>query len=296
MEIREFAEIVAEELRRELKEGYNITIEQVRKNNGHIETGLSVRKEGSNIAPVIYLKELKECFEEGKSMEWVTEQLLPIVQEKSMEKKIDMSSFREFETARERIVYKLVNTKKNEEDLKNRPYVEFFDLAVVFYYLVEEETLENGMIQITNEHKRLWDVDTSMLLEAADQNSRLLLGTKVMDLKRLLEAEYGMPKEVLDPMESGGMKILSNRKGHLGASSILYPGLLKSVAKMEGCSLYLLPSSIHEFILLPDRDNQDVSELEETVSQVNKENVSEEEFLSNNVYYYDCNEDEIKLL
>ena len=192
-------------------------------------------------------------------MEWVTEQLLPIVQEKSMEKKIDMSSFREFETARERIVYKLVNTKKNEEDLKNRPYVEFFDLAVVFYYLVEEETLENGMIQITNEHKRLWDVDTSMLLEAADQNSRLLLG-------------------------------------HLGASSILYPGLLKSVAKMEGCSLYLLPSSIHEFILLPDRDNQDVSELEETVSQVNKENVSEEEFLSNNVYYYDCNEDEIKLL
>ena len=74
-----------------------------------------------------------------------------------------------------------------------------------------------------------------------------------------------------------------------GASALFYPEFLEQVAKRFRGKFFILPSSIHELILVPDY-GEDVKGLKEIVSDVNDNSdaVTEEDFLSNSVYHYDA--------
>ena len=73
-----------------------------------------------------------------------------------------------------------------------------------------------------------------------------------------------------------------------GASAILYPNTLKGLYNKIG-SFYILPSSIHEVICVPDK-NANLEVLKSTVKDANKTVVSQEEKLSDNVYYFNGEE------
>lgn len=71
-----------------------------------------------------------------------------------------------------------------------------------------------------------------------------------------------------------------------GAVAAFYPGVLKGVSEKLGKSLFLLPSSIHEFIMLEDNGIYNPEQLEQMVMEVNHSAVEQEEILSDSVYYY----------
>ena len=71
-----------------------------------------------------------------------------------------------------------------------------------------------------------------------------------------------------------------------GAASMLFENELHELAENLGSDLYILPSSVHE-VLAVSAASESPEELAEMVVQVNKEEVSLDERLSNQVYHYD---------
>lgn len=92
-----------------------------------------------------------------------------------------------------------------------------------------------------------------------------------------------------DKMVTGSetsMKVLSNLKRTYGAACILYPGVLEKISG-KGGKLYIIPSSIHETIILPYDEVYSVEELKKMIHEVNSLNLPPEEVLSDSLYYYD---------
>ena len=83
------------------------------------------------------------------------------------------------------------------------------------------------------------------------------------------------------------MYLISNTASIHGAAAVLYPSVLSALAKRLDGSFYLLPSSIHEFIAVPFKREYAPEELREIVREVNESQVEEEEYLSDQIYYYD---------
>lgn len=83
------------------------------------------------------------------------------------------------------------------------------------------------------------------------------------------------------------MYILTNEEKYFGAAALLYPHVLSHISRLLHCNFYVLPSSIHECILVPDSGQFSKKELETMVREVNETQVEDEEVLSQNVYYYD---------
>ena len=83
------------------------------------------------------------------------------------------------------------------------------------------------------------------------------------------------------------MKVLSNRQQLNGAACMLYPGVLDQIAAQMGCGFYILPSSVHEVILLPDRGEEDPGSLKSMVVQVNRTQVPREDILTDSLYCFD---------
>ena len=77
-----------------------------------------------------------------------------------------------------------------------------------------------------------------------------------------------------------------------GAGVILYPGFLEQVS--GGRDLFLIPSSIHEWLYLEDKGEITAEELTGLLRAVNREVVEEEEVLSDQLYYYDGKKGEMR--
>ena len=88
--------------------------------------------------------------------------------------------------------------------------------------------------------------------------------------------------------------VLTNNNSQLGAAVILYDGVLKDIAKGE--DLVILPSSIHEVLILKAKQNDSPAELKAMVQDVNATQVALEERLSDNVYKYNAKLDKIEIL
>ena len=82
------------------------------------------------------------------------------------------------------------------------------------------------------------------------------------------------------------MYVLTNTQKLYGAGCMLYPGLLEAISEKLDADLYLLPSSIHEVILLPAESRICQKELAEMVDSINRTELAADEILSSSVYYY----------
>ena len=91
------------------------------------------------------------------------------------------------------------------------------------------------------------------------------------------------------------MYVLTSKDSIFGAISMFYPNGLKELAKELGSDLYILPSSIHDVIVLPAQEEIDADMLKDMVHRVNKDYVDVEELLSDSVYYYKKESDSLSI-
>ena len=75
-----------------------------------------------------------------------------------------------------------------------------------------------------------------------------------------------------------------------GAGVLAYQDFMDQAAEKIGGDFYVIPSSIHEILLVPDNGEVQAEGLKEMVQEVNATEVSPEEKLSDNVYHYDSKE------
>lgn len=191
------------------------------------------------------------------------------------------------------IFYQLRNYEKNKSWLTEVPYIRYLDMAIVFYYPVPGKE-EEHMALITNENIKSWQLSVEKLEELAEENTPKFQPLFFTALETLIQE---LCEECLMPQFQSGnrlpMYVLSNNKKLFGAAAMLYPGVLLQISRYLKDDLYVLPSSVHECIIVPANSVYTRNELENIVREVNENQVPDEDFLSNNIYFYSSQDDSL---
>ena len=289
---QDFAELAQTALREAVGTEAEVSIQKVRKNNGIILTGVSIFGKERNMSPTIYLESFYEQYQNGETMEEIVEEILSCYQEHDSETVFDTDFFLDYELAKERIAYKLINREKNRALLEEIPYLPFLDLAITFFCKIEHEELGCGAIQIRSEHMRLWGVTKEQLFHDAKQNMPTLypeLICTMQELFRSVEQEQAVSEEMAEEVEKAKelqIYVVTNIYKSYGAAAALYEGVLENLAEHLKSSLAILPSSVHELIVLPVQSRKEALSMRGMVQEINRTRVDPEEVLADSVYYY----------
>ena len=296
MEISVFKGKVQKAVGEVLGSEYTVELREVRKNNGVVLQGLMIRRAEDNVTPTIYLNSFWEAYEGGVTFADIIRKIVSIYKNDGIGHRIDVSFFTDFEKVKEKLCFRLVNREKNREQLEKVPYVPLLDLAICFYYAFDGVGVENGMIPLYRSHMENWNVTERELLECAMANTPRLFPCEVIPMEEALEDMIQeLPEELQeDILRRISMRILTNSCKTYGACSILYPGVLERLAESVGGDFYLIPSSIHEFLILPKAQDRDEEELKSMIAEVNRTELSPEEILSDHLYLYNRQEKKVR--
>lgn len=308
MEFTSFKTLVRDEVAKRTGEQFHVRINDVTKNNGVVLSGITMLQDDNNISPTIYLNKYYEAYENGDiTLRCIVDEVLDTYERNKVNQSVDMRFFMNYERIKDRIIFKLIHAERNKELLKDIPHIRYLDFAVVFQCLISDEMFGNATIMIHNAHLKIWEITEKELYEKAIKNTPVLQRYDIKTMKdvlcemMLLEEMEG--KEILnkneyieDLQDATPMYVLSNRTRVQGASCILYPNILKDFASAVKSDFYILPSSVHEVILLPAQGDEDKEGLKRMVCEVNETQVEREEVLSDSVYYYSQEKGELSIL
>ena len=293
MNITSFTNQIVQLLQKELGDTYQISLRKVTKNNGVTLTGIVAKREDFNSFPTIYIDDYYDQDAGEEELLSITRNMADRLRQADVNQTLDINEFIDFSRAKHKISFKLINTDMNRKLLKDIPSRPFFNLSIVYYYLLEKDSFEgNASILIRNSHMDTWEVNEEEIYEAAYYNAPRLLPPMLQSMDELLDGAFpGESFEDLIPMY-----VLTNREKLFGASCILYPDALKKFAQSVNSDLYVLPSSIHETILLPQNSELNPEAFLDIVTEINHSQVEEEEVLADSVYFYNKKEDALYLL
>lgn len=317
-----FTQAILKNLQEKLGSDYKVFSQCVKKNNGIELTGVIAKHVRRTTSPTIYINNFyKKDITQGEIRK-ISEDLLKEFQAAEFEKDIDLSDFVLFDKAKERLGFKLIHAKKNKELLQTVPYKRFHDLAIVFYYTVNEAPFHGkATILVNNSHMERWGIKTDELFEVAMKNTPFLYPSKITNMAEIMKeilseglrqdiegARLGDESgsfdedwidEMISQMSAGAgkekipMYVLTNSTKIYGAACMLYPEVLKNFSEQSGQDFYVLPSSVHEVILVPANSKTDRNALRDIVTDINRTQVAEEEILADSVYFYSRSLDKI---
>ncbi len=197
---------------------------------------------------------------------------------------IDLSNLT-FENRKENIVFQLVNYEQNKQMLAQAPHRKYLDLAIVYRLIVDADDSGTASILINDAFKKIFKATEEELFNEAVLNTKRIFEPTITDMVDVIGAGMGVPTEMLAMMPRRESWVITNKQKLNGAGSILYEEYLYELANDLDDDLYILPSSIHECILLP-ANGKDPYYLSEMVNEVNGSKVEPCERLSNEVYFY----------
>lgn len=297
MSFEEFTEDVLKEIRMKMGDAFQIRKRDVIKNNDVKMTGIEVIKEEADIGPCVYLDEVYREYEsDGMKFDEIVDEVYRLILKHAEDTPdFDISGFREWETIRGDIYPKLVNAKQNKELLAKIPHRTFMDLAVVYYAVARDHAREDiGTILILNGHMEIWGQEEENLYQTAMMNMCVDGEADFTDIKTIVERITGITISEKDgnDLHDTDMYVLTNHCRRFGAAEILDKKTLRMVADQVGDGFIVLPSSVHETIVLPSKEEAEYEVMAHMVRDINKSLVEAEERLSDHVYVY-SREDEI---
>lgn len=266
-----------------LPKGSSLHRFRAHQNNGGTLDGLGVFTPDTTQGPAIYLNSFYEAHKKGVSLTHILTEIQYLLEEYRrvpFPLQVDIS---DFNSIKSRIVCKLIHQTSNRELLKEVPNRPFLDLAVVCYLYLGDTEAGNASVTIQYAHLALWNLTEEELFSLAFQNTPNILPSEERNIEDMM-AELIPELPPLPP--SYPMYVLTNCKRYFGAATLLYPDILQDFATRMNTDFYVLPSSIHEVILLPAENHMSMEALGTMVNEINAEAVPPADWLSNHVYYY----------
>lgn len=314
----EFVQEILKKLQNRVGDRYQIQHKQIIRNNALVLDGILLQQAQERIVPSIYLNGYYEDYLSGQSADQIIDLLLKLYHEQkdnysSLEDEISF----DFETIKESIYFRLVNYDMNRRLLKDVPHRIIWDLAVTYHCMVHSDGDHIGSVQITTEHCSHWQINEAELMTLAARNTprlfpsvfrpmgdimRDMIGTELKNAQD--SGDHEQEQLLSDNLEEldrenllskSGMYVLTNTRGINGAACLLYSDSIRTLSdKLQG-DFYILPSSIHELIVIPDNVNPE-RDLCRMVSDINQTQVPKEDILSDNIYRYDTASGQIRLI
>ena len=273
------------------RDNLDIELRHVQKVNQQDLLSLTVKPKDSNIAPSVYLNSAFEAYQEGQSMENILHSLENTITDHSIVDKIDVDFISKFEGVKDQIFPKLINKDMNNELLDKVPHYDLGDLAVLFYVKIENPQFGGGSVTVNDQIFEQWGVDDKTVMDAAMKN--LKDNTQCKDLFGFIqEIAPGLDDafEADVPVDKSPI-ILSTDSQMFGAAAILNEDIMKGLCDRVGGDIVIIPSSIHECLILGDENTPDQERaLNQMVHEVNATTVAQEDLLSEHVYHFNGEE------
>jgi len=290
--INSFASAVAETIKAQADNFFpnnikvsSVDIQEVTKGNDIKWVGLVIRKEGSNIAPNIYLESFFDRYLKGEDMDTLIDEICE-ARVKNDAPDINTDDLTNLDKVKDKITCKVICKKLNEQYLTGKPHKVVEDLAVMYIVNLGENDDGQMTMPVTDGLLKSYNLTLEELDEIAMEN----LAKSPIVFKSMYDVMKGMvDEEMYDmlPPDDGTTYVLTNQSGVNGAAAILDKATMDFIAGTLDSDFIILPSSIHEVIIVkatPEMMNGD--EFNDMVNQVNDTCLDPKEILSDHAYIY----------
>lgn len=289
------------------EEEYTMEVKDVNK-PGCSYTGLCIRPEHKSrgIMPVLnmnkaymeFCEEYKACTanaynEETRVARCMGKILKDLAATASKAPDIELGTgLLDYKKAKEHLFIRVINAQGNEKILEASPHTKVSDLALTYHLMVnmnaDNDHVGSGSVIVTKDMMKAYGVTQEQLHADAVSNAQTLLPAALRSLDGCIEEMSG---QTLPEDCRTGIMVLTNTKSVYGASALFYPGQMEAIGKMIGGDYYVIPSSIHEILVVEDNGEEPPRQmsamLSEMVCEVNQISVAPEEWLSDHAYHYD---------
>ena len=308
MNYKEFKDYISDHIEAYLPEDFRcerVTVSQVCKSNDQILDALFIEEEGNIAAPNIYLEEYYTKYAQGTSTEDILKEIADFRICFRSPESIGLdplicnpSALEKFENVKDKIVARLHNYEGSKTYLEDKAFRLVEDLAITYHiYVAAGPSIYTTAI--TRDLMRLYHTSIEELHSLAVKNMPQLMPIWFRSLDTLV-AESIIDRGEAETLEETGVKlteeglidddgtmVISNSARCYGASVLLVPEYMDCLGRVLGKDLFIIPSSVHEVILRPAEQVDDVADLRRVIREVNRGVVEKEERLSDNVYTYD---------
>lgn len=303
--MKEFTEKLVKEIENRIGDKYCVRVHKIVKINDVMLNSLNVFEKNRSISPNIYIEKLYEKYEEGYSINEIADYVATIVRKQFnaiRNKEEVMQQMYDYKNINENLVFRIVNKEMNQKYLKGKVYCQVMDFAQVFYILVDQT--EDGMLYIplSEEIFKEWKMSIDELKKQAMKNMNKKLPVEIKTLNSIIfdmlkEVEIDVKEEEKEKfLETDNVFVMTNKLKMYGATTIFYKDVLKKFALQQNVEeLIIVPSSVHEVLLICKDDNEWINEerFQEMLLEVNEAEVETTDLLSNSIYVYKLESEEI---
>lgn len=311
LDFEEFKNEVVDNIKDFLPQEYaeaEVKLNQTMKNNDVELSSLTVRMEGETVVPNIYLENFYDKYQDTGDLQNIMKDIADIAENAKPQQEFELGKLQSFEVAKDSIFPKLVNAEMNAENLTHMPHKMMDDLAVTYAVMMHQDEGGRASVAITNDMLETFGINEDKLHEVALSNMDTLTPSKFESFRDVVAATmieqmtevFGGDREAATEMVNemlgstpADMYIVTNEEGINGAVNMLDEKLMNDIAEKIGEDFKVIPSSVHECLIVPESAGMEIDELKEMVSSVNQDAVSPQERLSDNVYCYDFKEHEL---
>ena len=273
----------------------NVSIHQVDKMNESYEA-ITVTPEGSNIGVNLNMEKFFEAYENGTDIDAVVVKAVDTIEGGlSNQPAVDVSALTDYDQMKDKLIMEVVSAEANAEMLDKVPHQNIEDMAVVYRFVIDSNDDGRATILVTNQLIETMGVTPEQLHADALENAPELKPAVIKGMSEVMAEMMGMSAEDLammgmptDPADEQMYVATVPDKIH-GAGVIAYQDFMDQASeRIGGGDFFVLPSSLHEILIVPDNGNMTLSDLEAMVREVNATQVAPEDKLTDSVYHYDA--------
>lgn len=301
MTYEKFMELVKEQILSFLPEEYanaEVMIQEVTKNNDQKFQAVCMKRPADRIVPTIYLDGYYQMHQNGRDMDSILAALAKTHQE-SMAESAKWLSFHadDYESVKSRLYVTVLNRDNNQNYLRDVVHKDIPDTditAVVKVLCENRKEIGTASFLVKENMLEMWRISGEALYEQALKNTEGLFKPEMFNVMAVLsgcDEEEAKSKELFPYAQY----VLTNDAKTNGATVMLYPNLLQEIGEATRSNFFILPSSIHEVILLKDNGEMSAEELQRMVMTINRTQVAPEEVLSDEVYCYDYEQQKLTM-
>lgn len=302
MNFEQFVEDVKAEIKHYLPDEFKDAQIDILQHNKLNESylGMTVRKDDQTIAPTVNLEHYYEMFQAfDENLDIVMQQVADLVTLKPIH--LDLSLFTNYEVAKEHLFIRVSDAERNGELLTGLPHRRVENLAITYHIVAEIGEEGIGSTPVTNRMLNGFGITEEQLHQDALDNSPKIFPAKVEAMSSMMDKmmredmrRAGMTEEEIDLYfenmglnEPNPLTVVTNEHQTNGAAVLFYPGQMEKLGESVKGDFFILPSSTHEVLILPDDGGMTYQELKAMVMEINSTQVSPEDRLADEVYHYD---------
>ena len=203
---------------------------------------------------------------------------------------VDLENLLNYEAMKKTLAIDIISAERNETLLQKVPHELMEDMAAVYRFVLNNSEAGRETVLVTKDMLNNMGITEEQLMSDAKEIAPKIRPVVIQGMNEVMKEKMGEEEFEKIDLPNKGNEILflaSVPDGICGAGVLAYPNFMEQAADIIGGDFFILPSSIHEVLLVPDDGSWSARALKALVENVNETEVRPEEKLTDSVYHYD---------